>query len=258
MKQVTFTDTTTFSGQGPVMIAKIVNDVRQGFRQVGDVEDLSLSLKTTVNELKEHMTGQRGLLKREEIEKGLDVSFKLVSVMDNENLAMAMRASYVVKTASTVTDEAHTAFEGCILPTRYISITDDVSLVVTSSDGLTTYAKGTDYTVYDHGIEIITGGTLGTADTGSGVAVLISYGYAAQTVFQGLTEAAAEYCIRFEGLNTADDNKPVIVEVFKVGTDVLKQFGMITDKSTPAEISGSAIMDTSRTTGSKFYEVIKG
>jgi hypothetical protein len=258
MKQVTIANTQTFSGQGPVMAAKIVNGVRQGFRQLGDVEDLALSLKTTVNQMKEHVSGQRGLLKREETEKGLDLSFKLVSTMDDENLAMGMRASYEKKNAGTVTDEAHLAFAGCIVPTRYISITDDVTLVVKSADGLTTYDKGDDYTVYDHGIEIVEGGAIGTADTGDGIAIKISYGYAAQTVFQGLTEAAAEYCIRFEGLNTSEDNKPVIVEVFKVGTDVLKQFGMIVDKSTPMEISGSAIMDVTRTTGSKFFELIKG
>lgn len=258
MKQVTITETKTFSGQGPLLLAKVVNGVRQGFRQVGDAEDLSLALKTTVNEMKEHTSGQRGLLRREETEKGMDVSFKLHSTMDDDNLAMAMRASYEKKNAGTVTDEAHLAFAGCIVPTRYISITDDNTLIVKSGDGLTTYDKGDDYTVYDHGIEIVEGGAIGTADTGSGVAIKIAYGYAAQTIFQGLTEAAADYCLRFEGMNTADDNKPVVVEVFKVGTDVLKQFGMIVDKSTPFEISGSAIMDTSRTTGSKFYELIKG
>ena len=257
MKQIPFKNTLFFNGQGPLMIAKIgANGLPQGFRHVGNCTELAISPKTTSDDRKDSMTGQRALIKKMTIEVGTDISFKLDSTMDNENLAMALRATFAVKPAGTVTDEAVRAYKGCILPLANISIVDDVTLVVKSSDGLTTYDKGDDYTVSDHSLFIVPGGAIGLLDIAdAGVALKIDYGYGKQTHFQPLTEAAQEYALRFEGLNTAEDNQAVVVNIFKVGTDVTKQFGMITDKAVPLDISGAALLDPTKLTGSKFFTI---
>lgn len=256
MKQAPFNDTLFFSGQGPLMIAKIGADGKpMGFRHVGNCTELSISPKTTSDDRKDSMTGARAIIKKMTVEVGTDIAFKLDSVMDNENLAMALRATFTEKAAGTVTDEAVTAYAGCILPLAHIALVDDNTLVVKSANGQTTYDKGDDYTVADNSLYIVPGGAIGTADEGDGIALKVSYGYGKQTHFQPLTEAAQEYALRFEGLNTADDNKAVVVNVYKVGTDVTKQFGMITDKAIPLEISGAALLDPTRTIGSKFFNI---
>jgi hypothetical protein len=258
MKQVPFSETIFFNGQGPLLLAKLnAAGLPMGFREVGDASELMLSPKTTSDDRNDHRTGARALLKRMTNTVGMDISFKLDSAMNPENLAMAMRASYTVKAAGTVTAEAHTLYAGCVCPTNYINITDDVTLVVKGVGGTPpTYVKDTDYTVYDHGIVPIAGSDLADLDTGDGVPITIDYAYAKQTVFECLTEAAQDYALRFEGLNTADDNKAVIVEIYRVGVDLVKQFGMITDKAIPLDISGSALLDPTKTTGSKYYRVI--
>lgn len=256
MKQVPFVDTLFFSGQGPLMIAKIgANGLPQGFRHVGNCTELTISPKTTSDDRQDAMTGQRALIKKMTVEIGTDIAFKLDSVMDDENLAMALRATFSKKPAGTVTDEAVTGYAGCVLPLANIAIVDDVTLVVKSSDGLTTYDKGDDYTVSDHSLFIVAGGAIGTEDEGDGVDLKVAYHYGKQTHFQPLTEAAQEYALRFEGLNTAEDNQGVVVNIFKVGTDVTKQFGMITDKAVPLDISGAALLDPTKATGSKFFNI---
>ena len=256
MNQVPFQDTLFFNGQGVLLLAKLsAAGVPMGFRHVGNCTELSISPKTTTDDRKDSMTGARALIKKMTIEVGTDIAFKLDSVLDNENLAMALRASYVKKAAGTVTDEAATAYKGTILPLANIALVDDVTLVVKSTDGLTTYAKGTDYTVHDHSLFIVDAGAIGTADTGTGVPLKVSYHYGAQVKFEPLTEAAQEYALRFEGLNTAEDNKAVIINVFKVGTDITKQFGLITEKATPLDISGAVLLDSTKTTGSKFFNI---
>ncbi|HOD32786.1 MAG TPA: hypothetical protein PKO12_04875, partial [Holophaga sp.] len=60
------------------------------------------------------------------------------------------------------------------------------------------------------------------------------------------TVGSTPYYLFFEGLNTADSNEPVLVDLFKVQIDPSKQFDLITDEYAKFPIEGSALMDSAR------------
>lgn len=102
-----------------------------------------------------------------------------------------------------------------------------------------------------------TGGTYGSAGdiVFDGTTFEADYTWAAYNLVDGLTQGSMERYLRFEGLNTADDFKPVIVEVFKFVTDPAAAFALISDEVQQFELTGNALSDALQTPGSKFFKV---
>lgn len=90
-----------------------------------------------------------------------------------------------------------------------------------------------------------------------GQAITAAYSYIEQVRVDALTEGAKELYLRFEGLNTAEDNSPVVVEVFKFNTDPLKELALIGDGVQQFVLEGSVLADSSKTTGSKYFRATK-
>jgi hypothetical protein len=257
MKQAAQIDTKYYMGQGMVFLAakNATTGEPLAMRHLGNVTDLKIQLKTTTIDLKEAMTGARGLAKRLTTENAATFTATLESLV-KENLAIALRAAITDKVAGSVTGETVTAFKSSLLPLTYGALVDDVTLVIKSADLVTTYVKGTDYTVNDDSLSIPATGAIATADTGTGKALSIAYHYGAQAIVDAFTEAGAEYWLRFEGLNNADNDKSVIVDVFKVSPDPLAELALINDKQAEIVLQGACLVDSTRLTGSKFFREI--
>ncbi len=242
-----------FMGQGMLFVGlkDATTGEPMGLRHVGNCTDLKLSPKTNVIELKEAMTGTRGLAKRLTTEVSSSFSATLES-LNKDNLAIALRGAITSKVSGTVTNEVATAFKGTLLKLAYAGIS---AVTVKSGDGVTTYVAGTDYIVNDDSISIPLTGAIATADTGTGVGVKVNYSYKAQDIIDALVSGELEYWFRFEGLNTADTNKSVVVDVFKVAVDVLKELALIQDKQAEIVLDGSCLLDSTRATGSKYFRV---
>ncbi len=87
-----------------------------------------------------------------------------------------------------------------------------------------------------------------------GVALAVDYSYAAQKQVDALTQGMQERYLRFEGLNTADSNNPVIVEVFKFVIDPAQELPLIGDENIAQFVlQGSVLSDALQSTGSKFF-----
>jgi hypothetical protein len=86
------------------------------------------------------------------------------------------------------------------------------------------------------------------------IALEVDYSYAAQNKVDALTEGAKDRYLRFEGLNTADDLKPVVVEIFKYQTSPLAELALINEGITGFELEGSALSDPLQPTGSKYFK----
>jgi hypothetical protein len=96
--------------------------------------------------------------------------------------------------------------------------------------------------------------TLGTPLTFfDGIALEVDYSYADQNQVEALTKGSQEKFMRFEGLNTADTNQPVIIEVFKFSVDPLKELAMISDTVQQFVLEGNVLADPLRTSGSKYF-----
>lgn len=86
-----------------------------------------------------------------------------------------------------------------------------------------------------------------------GQALAVDYTYADQYLMDALVTGAQEKFLRFEGLNTADTNSPVVIEVFKFSVDPLKELAMISDTVQQFVLEGNVLADPLRTTGSKYF-----
>ncbi len=86
-----------------------------------------------------------------------------------------------------------------------------------------------------------------------GVALSADYTYAGQNIVEAFTVGAPERWLRFEGLNTADTNSPVVVDVFKFLLDPTKDLDLISDGLQAFVLEGSVLADPLQTTGSKYF-----
>lgn len=98
--------------------------------------------------------------------------------------------------------------------------------------------------------------TLGTPLVASdGLAITVDYDFATYNRVEALNQTAAEKYMRFEGLNTADEGNPVIVEVYRFITDPLKELALIGEGVVPFQLDGNTLYDPLQLTGSKFFNV---
>lgn len=254
------TTSTYFSGQGVVLLGTRdpVTGKGHSFMPVGNVSDLKISVATSALEHKESQTGQRGI----DLRLTTEIKASVSMVMENfsaSNLAIAMRGMSTKKVGATVTDEAGVVKLGYVMPLANlgisaVSIQKAAATLVKYVAGTSTAADGEwDYKVNEDAGSIMWAKVPKTVGLADDDPVTVDYTYAAQTVVDALTEAASEVYMRFEGLNTADGLKPVVVEVFRFLTDPLKELSLISDQIQKFTLDGSALLDTLQS-GSKYFK----
>ncbi len=242
-----------FSGQGALLLAtrNTVTGAAEGFRPVGNVSELMISVSTTEFEHRESCSGVRGLDLVLTQEINAAVSFTMESI-NRENLALTLYGSSSAVATASVTDESHTAFLGLWIALDNIKVS---SVAVTHISGTPVYTLGTDYNV-----NLETGSVLPIA----GGAILaaqelhIDYTYADQEDIQGVTfSAAPERYARFEGLNTADANKPVVVSLYRLSVAPLAELSLISDEVTQMVSESKLLADSFQLTGSQYFNIRK-
>lgn len=87
-----------------------------------------------------------------------------------------------------------------------------------------------------------------------GATITSAYSYVGQNIVEALTAGTQDRFLRFEGLNTADENKAVIVEVFKFVLDPTKDLSLIGDGIGQFILEGNVLADPLQTTGSKYFK----
>ena len=210
-------------------------------RSPGNVAELKLSLKTDVLEHYESQSGQRALDHRMVKQKSATVNLT-IEEFTKENLALALYGNFVVGTTGTVTDEPL----GGVSPTvgdRYFLAHPKVSsLVVVDSAGTpATLTAGTHYTA-DTDF-----GAIQFLDTAGFTAPFkASYAFGVATEIGIFTQALPERYLRLEGLNTAQGNARVLVELYRVAFDPLKEISFISGEYNKFELEGSLLADSSK------------
>lgn len=231
-----------FSGQGKCYIA-----ARDGsgnplaFRYLGDVSGVQVSLEVDRVEHTEHTSGER--LTDLRLDRAKSASMVLtIDEWSKENVGLALRGTPEQIASGTVTNETApgSLVVGDIVRTVKPKIS---SLVVKDSAGSPgTLTVGTHYRVNsaDHGsVEFLNLGTFTQP---------FKFDYSNGAVWNvpmfGLGNV--ERWFRFEGLNTADSNKPVLVELYKVSFDPQRAFDLISDDISRAELNGSPLYDATK------------
>lgn len=93
--------------------------------------------------------------------------------------------------------------------------------------------------------------------TGGTYTLSVSYDYEDQDRLEAMTAPERDVWIRFEGLNTSEENAPVTVDVFRSGVTPLQDLALISDEIQASQVSGDVFVDTKRKAGSKYYVVRK-
>ena len=248
-------ETFYYSGQGVVMVGDYdASGNMLGMTALGNCPSLEISIDIEVDEHKESQTGQRATDLRKEKDTKVGVKLTCENFV-RDVLAMFTRGSFTAITAGSATDFAMEFFKGKIMSLPHLSVS-----AVTITKGVTPLvAYVNDSTPYDYRINAAAGSvkfadTPTTAGLVDGDDLLVDYTYAAQAQVDSLTQGSTSRFLRFEGLNTADGNKPVVVEVFKAQFDPAKVLSLISDESVQSfELEGSALADLTRTSGSKYF-----
>jgi hypothetical protein len=256
-----------FSGQGVVMIGTrdAVTGLPKGLRPVGNVPDMKLSLATTVVEHKGSQDGQRATDARLQTEVKVTCSVTMES-WNSANLAKALRGDDTVIPGGTVTDDEYDCYVGLVTGLKHVKL----SSVVVKQGSTTLQAFIDDDTDWDYKVNaeagsiLLNDGVLGdydnfvaTSPPGTHYTLKVSYTYAAQNLVDAMTQPLTDNWLRFEGLNTVEDNTPVVVDVFRFNNDPLKELALLSDTFGQFVLEGSVLKDDTKTTGSKYFTVKK-
>lgn len=221
-------------------------------RSPGNVAELKLSLKTDVLEHYESQSGQRTLDHRMVKQKSATVSLT-IEEFTKDNLALALYGNHVTGVPGTVTDEP---IGGVVPPSmpnigdRYFLAHPKVSSLVVKDSSATprTLALGVDYTAdLDFGalqfLRLDDGDTPPASYTAP---VKASYAFGVATAVGIFTQPLPERYLRLEGLNTAQGNAKVLVELYRVAFDPLKELALISDDYNKFDLEGSLLADSSK------------
>lgn len=223
-------------GQGKVYFAKRdANGNPLALRWLGDVSAAKLGLKTTNAEQKESYSGQRGTVKR--IVVGKEATFECTMMeISNDNLAANLSGKVTSTPSGSVTGEPlPTVVAGARVALDFpkvsaLVITDSAATPVTLAD--TKYKLDPDFGAID--FKDVTGATqpFKAAYTHAAVDSVAMFNAQQEDVF-----------VRYEGINLAEGGAPIIIELYKVNAEPLKELALITDKFAEMQITAAVLID---------------
>ncbi|NJK40569.1 MAG: hypothetical protein HC934_02900 [Acaryochloridaceae cyanobacterium SU_2_1] len=238
-----------YRGQGKVYVAeRSTAGVPLGFRWIGNCPILRTRSQTNKIDHQESYTGRS--LTDLVIETGQKVMLTTqLEFFDQENLALALYGTTLDQATLTVTSEALIGYRGKSTPVRHINLSAFTSL--TNDDATTTYVSGTDYTV-DLKTGLISIPATGTAIT-EGQALRANYATAGYEKTATFSRANRNIWIRFEGLNTAENDSPVVLDFYKVRLEPAASIDWIGNELSSLELEGEVLYDALQPDGDRFY-----
>lgn len=231
-----------FSGQGKVFVAPLVNGLPGEFRWVGNVPNFKPSFNTNKIEHKESYTGQRLLDKVITTENKAKITAELED-WSKENLALAVRGKPNTIAAGVVpalTPDISPAIlvVGSIWALKHPKVS---AVVIKDSTNVPVTVDAEDYTVD------LDFGTVTMLDLAAYTLPLkAEYAYATVDNIAFFTQPIAEVAVRFEGVNTADNNKKVLAEIYRVALDPTKDLGLISNDLGKFQLEGNALVDPTK------------
>lgn len=239
-------DTETYLyGQGRVSLA--LRDATTGvpgrFVYIGDVSTLTSKLTTEKAKHVESNSGQKGTVRSFPVGKGctLDMTWHQ---FDTDNLAIVLQGTSQSTVAGTVTAEV---IEGTLAAgdVFYLKNPGVSNVVIKDSTGTPiVLVLDTDYVIEDAAF-----GRCRLLNAGTFVPPFkADYSYAARKAVGMFTTGQKEYALRYEGVNLAEGNAPIMADYYKVAPDVLAELALITSGTDVAgmQVTGEVLRDTSK------------
>ena len=224
------------------------------FTWLGNVPKLTLNTTQADVEHKESYTGLNLTDKLIATGQKANASFTVEEFL-RTNLTYFLFGTSSTVSAATVTSETVVAKLGGYVPVANINITTWTSLVLGSNPS-TVYVNGTDYTInlgtgmlYFPPTSTIVDGASLRANYASGAIERVS-------AFTGNQNPT--YWLRFDGLNQAEDNKPVIIDVYSFRPKPVGSIELINEDFTQLDIEGMALYEDrmpDNTSDGRFFRI---
>lgn len=214
---------------------------------VGNVSVLSLEITEDEKTLQDYTRPGGGQWAAVSRVTGVNASMTLHD-LDPVNLARAIYGDTSAVVGAAIVGEPHTAYQGGLIRLAHPNPT---LVTVTSDPAGTTYDAGDDYEVRPEGIMILEGAIADDTD------ILISYTYGAYDVVQALTAGSQTYELSFGGLNEANSNSPVVLDIYRLQVSAAANLSFVGDDFASMEVTGKVLLDATKTgTGiSRYFRV---
>ncbi|WP_347253447.1 hypothetical protein [Leminorella grimontii] len=222
-----------YYGQGRVYLSPCINGVANAWRWVGDVGELTVELthetqyqKQSINgrigNIDNHIVSQEGVMKAVWFDRS------------PANLALLLYGKNVVRSARAISETLRPGVKAGGRYTLEYSSVWDVSI-----SGLT---AGTDYTVDERW------GAIEFLKTPIVQPVTVKYKHAGNTSIPLLNEPPHKVALRYEGVNLAENEAPVLVELFRLQFDPVGVIDLINNDSALSglEVQADVLLDISR------------
>lgn len=246
-----------FSGQGKLTlhIRDALGNPLGGYF-IGNTPDLKITQSSDIEEHIESQTGSRLVDFRLQKSNKASISFSLED-FTKENIALGAYGTATTLGTGTVTAEALpspvTVDDLYILQHQNVS-----SVVVKDSSGVPKTLASAQYVVNPKA------GSLVIADKTTGAPYVepfkLDYAYGAADQISMFTQPVPERWLRFEGVNTADGNNVVVVDLYRISLDPFSDLDLINSSINKFPVKGSVLVDFTKPSGGalgQFGRIIK-
>ena len=237
--------THTLIGGGECYIAPFAGGAAMRF--LGEASKVELNLEEEKKTLKNYSTPGGGNADSVSLITGAQLVVTAHG-FDADALAMATYGEAGSVAGGSVTDESHVAYLG-----GYIRANAGVNLsAVSITNDATPLVEGTDFEVKGGGVRILPD----AENVLDGDTVLMSYTHASSRTVEAILNAGKEYRLSFDGFNQANDNTPVILDVWRA-KNAPTSIGLIADDFGAMEFTFDLLKDDSKVGAgvSQFFKI---
>ncbi|MGC1547226.1 MAG: hypothetical protein WA777_01750 [Rhodanobacter sp.] len=236
---------TYYYGQGRISVA--TRDATTGvlgkWRWVGDVSALSVKLSVEKVTHNESYSGQVAQTRTINTKKTATLDMTMHQ-LDPDNLSLSLYGTTQTTPGSSVTGEVIPA--GLIAGDVFYLANPGVANVVVTDSTATpkTLVAGTDYLIEDPAFARCRLLNVGTYTQPFKAA----YKYGDRKAVGMFTAPQPNVAVRYEAINLAEGNAPVMVDLYKVATDPLQELALISSGNDVAgmQVSGGILLDSSK------------
>lgn len=214
------------------------------FRHVGNVSGLPLKHSVDVQRQPDFTRSGGGTAVRVERIQQIECAMTWLT-FSPENWAIAMAGTAATVPLGSVLDEVIKGYKGATVPLAH---PPSAITAVTNSAATTTYVAGTDYELSGAGLYFPDASTIVEAAD-----LKVDYNYGAYTRLEAAMGTATELEMLFEGLNEADSDKAVIVNLWRVSVPSAEELQLIGTTLGEMKFAAELLKDGSKGTGVSAY-----
>lgn len=231
-----------FVGNGKIYIRRLDSTLapEEGWREVGDANELSISISQDFGNHYESRSGNRVRAARwlNSTESSFTLSVQNLSIPNLVDLLQGTDSGSVAS-GNVVDESVPNGYFGAWVFTEHPGISN-----VTVEDGATALTEGTDYELdaRNGGIKILEGSPNITSS--EPITLTVSYDHVGIAgAVEALTNNVSDYEVRFNGINLTQPNVPVIVQMHRAQFNATEELPLIGQDITSLSFTGALLPD---------------